>query len=133
MIWHLPTRKRRLDQAIASATQLNTTTTRNPPDAINTLQTTQPQYLVGLRVTGKKIVILLDRSASMTARDLVKIVQYKAGPAPRASSQKMGQRADAVWWMTARAPAQSQMHIAILAPALHFIPRIGLRPATARR
>ena len=103
-----------LDQAIASATRtLAEPQTETPKDAIDTVLTTQPQYLVGLRVTGKKIFILLDRSASMTARDLVKIVQYKAGPGTaRQQAEKWINALNAVWWMTARAPAQSRMHIA---------------------
>ena len=111
-----------LDQAIASATStLAQQQTETPPDAINTLRTTQPQYLVGLRVTGKKIVILLDRSASMTARDLVKIVQYKAGPGTaRQQAEKWVNALNAVWWMTARAPAQSQMHIASFSTSTKF-------------
>ena len=54
-----------LGQAIASTTSnLTQSQTETPKDAIDTVPTTQPQYLVGLKVTGKKIVILLDRSAS---------------------------------------------------------------------
>ena len=111
-----------LDQAIASAkSTLAQTQTETPPDAIDTLRTTQPQYLVGLRVSGKKIFILLDRSASMTASDLVKIVQYKAGPgAARQQAEKWVIALNAVWWMTARAPAQSQLHIASFSTSTTF-------------
>ena len=85
------------------------------------MRTTQPQYLVGLKVTGAKIVILLDRSASMTARDLVKIVQYKAGPAAaRQSAEKWVNALNAVWWMIARAPKQSQIHIASFSTSPKF-------------
>ena len=55
-----------LDQAITNATsRLVQQQAQTPPHAIDTVRTTQPQYLVGLKVTGAKIVILLDRSASM--------------------------------------------------------------------
>lgn len=103
-----------VDQAIASTTSaLKQPQTETPLDAIDTARTTQPQYLVGMRVTGKKIVILLDRSASMTARNLVKIVQYKAGPSTaRQQATKWVSALNAVWWMTARAPTQSQIQIA---------------------
>ena len=111
-----------LDQAIASATStLAQPQTETPPDAIDTGRTTQPQYLVGLKVTGKKIVILLDRSASMTARDLVKIVQYKAGHATaRQQAEKWVNALNAVWWMTARAPTQSQIQIASFSTSTTF-------------
>ena len=116
------TKKVALNQAIAKATNtLAQLQTETPPDVIDTVRTTQPQYLVGLRVTGKKIVILLDRSASMTARDLVKIVQYKAGPSTaRQQAEKWVNALNAVWWMTARAPAQSQMHIASFSTSTTF-------------
>ena len=116
------TKKVALNQAIAKATNtLVQLQTETPPDVIDTVRTTQPQYLVGLRVTGKKIVILLDRSASMTARDLVKIVQYKSGPGTaRQQSEKWVNALNAVWWMTARAPAQSQMHIASFSTSTTF-------------
>ena len=111
-----------LDQAIASATNtLAQQQTEPQPNAIETLRTTQPQYLVGLRVTGKKIVILLDRSASMTARDLVKIVQYKAGLGTvRQRAKKWLNALNAVWWMTARAPTQSQIQIASFSTSTTF-------------
>ncbi len=111
-----------LDQAIASATStLAQPQIETPQDAVDTVPTTQPQYLVGLKVTGKKIVILLDRSASMTARDLVKIVQYKAGPGTaRQQAEKWANALNAVWWMTVRAPAQSQMHIASFSASTTF-------------
>ena len=111
-----------LDQAIASTTTtLAQPQTETPPDAMDAVRTNQPQYLVGLKVTGKKIVILLDRSASMTARDLVKIVQYKAGSGTtRQQAEKWVNALNAVWWMTARAPAQSQMHIASFSTSTTF-------------
>ena len=111
-----------LDQAITNATsRLAQQQAQTPPDAIDTVRTTQPQYLVGLKVTGAKIVILLDRSASMTARDLVKIVQYKAGPAAaRQGAEKWVNALNTVWWMTARAPTQSQIHIASFSTSPKF-------------
>ena len=111
-----------LDQAIASATStLAQQQTETLPDAIDTVRPAQPQYLVGLRVTGKKIVILLDSSASMTARDLVKIVQYKAGPGTaRQRAEKWVNALNAVWWMTARAPTQAQLHIASFSTRTKF-------------
>ena len=111
-----------LDQAIASATStLTHPQTETSSDAVGTARTTQPQYLVGLKVTGKKIFILLDRSASMTARDLIKIVQYKAGPGTaRQQAEKWVNALNAVWWMTARAPKQSQIHIASFSNSTKF-------------
>jgi septal ring factor EnvC (AmiA/AmiB activator) len=111
-----------LDQSISAATdKLASQQQAMPPDAIDTRRTTQPQYLVGMKVTGKKIVILLDRSASMTARSLLQIVQYKAGPAAaRRSAEKWVNAQNAVWWLTARAPAQSKLQIASFSDTTNF-------------
>jgi hypothetical protein len=111
-----------LDQSISAATaKLASQQQAMPPDAIDTRRTTQPQYIVGMKVTGKKIVILLDRSASMTARSLLQIVQYKAGPAAaRRSAEKWVNAQNAVWWLTARAPAQSKLQIASFSDTTNF-------------
>ena len=111
-----------LDQSISAATaELASQPQAVPPDAIDTRRTTQPQYLVGMKVTGKKIIILLDRSASMTARSLLQIVQYKAGPAAaRRSAEKWVNAQNAVWWLTARAPAQSKLQIASFSDTTNF-------------
>ena len=111
-----------LDQSISAATaKLASQQQAMPPDAIDTRRTTQPQYLVGMKVTGKKIIILLDRSASMTARSLLQIVQYKAGPAAaRSSAEKWLNAQNAVWWLTARAPAQSRLQIASFSDTTNF-------------
>ena len=111
-----------LDQSIsAAASELASQPQAVPPDAIDTPRTTQPQYLVGMKVTGKKIIILLDRSASMTARSLLQIVQYKAGPAAaRRSAEKWVNAQNAVWWLTARAPAQSKLQIASFSDTTNF-------------
>ena len=111
-----------LDQSISAATaELASQQRAVPPDAIDTRRTTQPQYLVGMKVTGKKIIILLDRSASMTARTLLQIVRYKAGPAAaRRSAEKWVNAQNAVWWLTARAPAQSKLQIASFSDTTNF-------------
>lgn len=83
------------------------------PDPIDTMITKRPKYLVGLKVTGSKIVILLDRSASMTARKLVEIMKYKAGSATdRQRAEKWVNAQNAVWWMIARAPIDSRLQVA---------------------
>ena len=104
-----------LDKSIANAKALLADQQKIPkiPDPIDTTPINQPQYLVGLTVTGSKILILLDRSASMTARKLVEIVKYKASPASsRQSAEKWVNAKNVVWWMIARAPKQSWLQIA---------------------
>ena len=111
-----------LDQSISTATAgLAIQLQAKSQDTIETRRTTQPQYLIGMKVTGKKIIILLDRSASMTARSLLQIVQYKAGPAAaRRSAEKWVNAQNAVWWLTARAPAQAKLQIASFSGTINF-------------
>ena len=103
-----------LDQAITKTrNDLVQNKIATPPEPKATILDTQPKYVVGLKVIGKKIVILLDRSASMTARKLLNIIQYKAGTSmARRNAEKWVRALDAVWWLVARAPADSLLQIA---------------------
>ena len=57
----------------------------------------------------------------MTARDLVKILHYKAGPdTARQQAEKWVNALNAVWWMVARAPTQAQIHIASFSTSTTF-------------
>jgi len=111
-----------LDASLNAHRKILTELSTEPPTAIvETPTITQPQYLVGLTVSGRKIVILLDRSASMTARELVQIIQYKAGPeAARRQAEKWQRALNAVWWLTARAPQNARLQIASFSEATKF-------------
>ena len=111
-----------LDKSIekirATLTKINNTTLNS---VVELPTITQPQYLVGLRVTGKKIIILLDRSASMTARELLQIVKFKASPvATRRSAKKWNNAFNSVWWLVSRAPTHSQLKIASFNDTIDF-------------
>jgi hypothetical protein len=57
----------------------------------------------------------------MTARGLLQIVRYKAGPAAaRRSAEKWVNAQNAIWWLTARAPAQSKLQIASFSDTTNF-------------
>ncbi len=69
-------------------------------------------YLVGLRVEGRRIVILLDSSASMLAKDIVDIIRLRNSPArQKENAPKWRWAKNILQWMTARLPTQSQVRI----------------------
>ena len=111
-----------LKKALAKANATITELSENvPTDTVQTPVNTQPQYLVGVTVTGKKIAILLDRSASMSARELLQILQFKARPgSQRRSAEKWINATNAVWWLGARAPRTASLQIASFSTATKF-------------
>ena len=110
------------DKLIENANEELLKMSKLPPlSAVDTKTLTQPKYLVGLKVKGSKIVILLDRSASMAARELVQIVKLKAGPeATRRNAEKWKNSLNAVWWLVARAPSKSSLKIASFSSNVSF-------------
>jgi hypothetical protein len=48
-----------------------------PPDPIETIKSGEVEYLIGLRVEGQRIGILIDRSSSMTDEKLIDIIRRK--------------------------------------------------------
>ena len=70
------------------------------------------QYLAGLNVEGKRIVILFDRSASMIDDKLVNIIRGKHLPASeRRKSGKWKWGVSILHWLLAHLPAQSEYQI----------------------
>ncbi len=79
-------------------------------DLVETEQVNEENYLLGLKVEGQKIAILLDSSASMTNEKLIDIIKTKN------SSKKDKQQADKwvrtkkiVAWLLARLPKNSDI------------------------
>jgi len=70
------------------------------------------QYLSGLKVGGKRIMILADASASMLAEDIVNAVRRRHfPPATRLGARKWRQAVKAVDWLAAQLPRESQYQI----------------------
>ena len=84
-----------------------------PEENINPIATQtvrQEEYLVGLNIEGQRIAILVDSSASMTARELITITNYKVqSEAKRRSAAKWQRTLRIVQWLMARAPADSEL------------------------
>jgi hypothetical protein len=69
-------------------------------------------YLIGLKIEGKRVAFLLDSSASMLATDIVDIVRLKnSSPSRKASAPKWVWGKKILQWMVARLPAESEARV----------------------
>ncbi len=72
----------------------------------------EEQYLVGLKIEGPRIAILVDRSGSMTDDNLIDVFKYKVGTdAERRSAPKWRRAKRTVRWMLNRVPSNSQVTV----------------------
>ena len=83
-----------------------------PEKVVQTQSSYQQDFLIGLEVTGRNIVILVDKSASMTARDLLSITINKTKSASQRAKTKKWLRTKAiVRWLLARLPKGSKVKV----------------------
>lgn len=72
----------------------------------------EENYLMGLKVEGRRIAVLLDSSASMTDEALLEIIKRKNGSAAQKKSGPKWLRArKTVRWLLARAPKTSEIAV----------------------
>lgn len=72
----------------------------------------EENYLLGLKVEGNRIAILMDASASMTDEKLIDIIKTKSGPAAdKKQAPKWLRTKNVVQWLLARAPANSEVMV----------------------
>ncbi len=72
----------------------------------------EENYLMGLRVEGKRIVVLIDSSASMTDESLLNIIKRKNGSAQAKKKGPKWQRTKRIArWVMARIPKGSQVSV----------------------
>jgi len=70
------------------------------------------RYISALRIKGKRILVLLDTSASMMDDDVVKIIKLRNEPeAARKLAPKWRRAIDMVEWVSAQLPANSQFQV----------------------
>jgi hypothetical protein len=83
------------------------------PDAnVQLSGTGQQNYITGMKVQGKEIGILLDKSASMMGYNLLEILQIMAFQDGQKVSQRKWQRTKrTVQWLIARAPQNSKISV----------------------
>lgn len=78
-------------------------------DIIETKPLNEENYLLGLRVEGKKIAILLDSSASMTDEKLIDIIKTKnSSTSDKQQAVKWQRSKRIVKWLLARMPKESK-------------------------
>jgi hypothetical protein len=69
-------------------------------------------YISALQVKGKRVMILLDTSASMMEDDVVKVIRLRNQPeAARKLAPKWRRSVDIVQWLTAQLPDNSQFQV----------------------
>ncbi len=69
-------------------------------------------YISALQVKGKRVLILLDTSASMMEDDVVKVIRLRNQPeAARKLAPKWRRAVDMVQWLTAQLPDNSQFQV----------------------
>jgi len=79
-------------------------------DVIETEQVSEENYLLGLKVEGKKIAILVDSSASMTNEKLIDIIKTKSSSTKDKQKAEKWQRTKRiVAWLLARLPKVSEV------------------------
>ncbi len=85
---------------------------RETADTVTLDAAGEENYLIGLRVEGERIAILVDASASMTDYALLDILRVKgSSDADRRSAQKWRRTIRTVEWLLARAPQSAQVSV----------------------
>ena len=83
-----------------------------PPAPVPVVNKSLEDYLLGLKVEGRKIVILVDSSASMTEERLIDIIRYKVAPEKeRQQAPKWQRTLRIVEWLVARVPPGSEYKV----------------------
>lgn len=83
-----------------------------PPTPVQASNKNIEDYLIGLKVEGRKIAILVDSSASMMEERLIDIIRYKIKPAQeRQQSPKWQRVLRMVEWVLEKLPAGSDYQV----------------------
>ena len=81
---------------------------KEQPDVVENPQVGEEDYLIGLQVKGRRIMVLVDSSASMTDEILIDIIRRKnTSAAEKKAGPKWLRTRRIVTWLLARAPADS--------------------------
>jgi hypothetical protein len=73
---------------------------------------TSRRYLTGLALRGKRVLVLVDRSASMLDEDLVNVIRLRNSPEPaRQAAAKWRRAVDITNWIVAQVPQGSQFQV----------------------
>jgi len=85
---------------------------RAPPKGDGEVKIQDPQQLVTLRIDGKRVLLLVDASASMLDETVVNIIRLRnMAPERRVGSAKWQQAVSTVEWVAARLPQSTQFQV----------------------
>jgi len=99
-------------------------------DAIKDPNIGEENYVIGLRVEGEKIAILLDRSASMTDEKLIDIIRRKNGSNSNKKAGPKWQRTKRILrWLLARLPKNSTVDVVAFNKTARTLSAKGGTPA----
>lgn len=111
-----------LQSQLAKLQSQTDTSAQTSADPIPVANKKLEDYLLGLKVEGEKIVILVDSSASMTEERLIDIIRHKVAPArERRQAPKWRRTLRIVEWLVAKAPATSEYKVVHFAEQADFV------------
>ncbi|MCE2389986.1 MAG: VWA domain-containing protein [Proteobacteria bacterium] len=92
------------------------------PDTVELEANNEAEYLIGLKVEGRRIAILIDASASMTEERLIEVIRRKTGtPDERRAGPKWQRARRVLRWLLARLPPDSQVAVLTYAEKAEFL------------
>jgi hypothetical protein len=95
-------------------------------DVVEDRQTGEENYLIGLRVEGPRIGILVDASASMTDERLIDIIRRKnQPPAARQTGPKWQRTQRIARWLLARLPQQTSAAVVAFSDKAQWLGDVG--------
>ncbi|AFJ03700.1 Secreted protein, containing von Willebrand factor (vWF) type A domain [Methylophaga frappieri] len=99
-------------------------------DLVSSDNLNEENYLMGLQVTGNKIGILVDMSASMTNEKLIDIIQTKSRTnQDKQSAAKWIRTKNTVRWLLARLPANSDIVVVAFSEQAQVLGGQSMQPA----
>ncbi len=100
-----------------------------PSDVIEVPEAGEERYLIGLKVEGRKIGILVDASASMTDEKLISIIQRKnSSDAEKKAGPKWRRTKAIVAWLLARLPGGADVSVVIYNDKARHLGGWGWKP-----
>lgn len=100
------------DQLADMKRDISTRPVAEKEDLIEDVQGGEENYLIGLKVAGPRIVVLIDSSSSMTDESLIEIIKRKNGSEDEKKRGPKWQRTKkAVRWLLGRVPKTSQLAV----------------------
>ena len=100
------------------------------PDFIEGPAGGEDNYLLGLKVEGPRIAILIDSSASMTAEALVDVFRYKVSePEERSRAPKWQRTKRTARWLLNRVPSSSSVSVVEFGDQARFLNSVNNSPS----